>query len=167
MQAAKIPETLVPYLCDVSEAQFLKDLMSTFKLVKHLEEKNSRMGVNRRFSEALAEYLMNEVATLLDRLPMSFYGMTVEQKQHYLKKANLPAIFVHVLSTNTYQQNFESLFQYIRLVHPETPYIVIQMARDTEAETKQAIRKQFKKSSKTSFLFFKSANICTADLNYS
>lgn len=155
LDAEKLPASFKEYLKTVSEEAFLKDLMSTFKLIKHLDEKSSRIGVNRGFSSALAGYIMNEVGTLFDRIPMDFYGMTVTQKKAFLEdKAKLPPIFVHSLSSMTYQENFESLFQFLKVVDPETPYIVVQMARDTESETKKEMRDSFKAKYKSAFPLF-------------
>lgn len=140
-----LPKSFHAYFEIAKEDQFLKDLHQTIKIIRH--EKGVEAIQSNQFAKSLANYLTGEVSQLLDRIPMVFYQMTVAQKRKYLEeKAKLPTVFVDTLSTKNYQQIFKEIYEYLKVINPSTPYIVVQIARDTDAEVKKEMRNKFKEA---------------------
>lgn len=139
----KLPASFQAYLNEVNEETFLRDLKETLELIRSRQQ--LRIDANG-LAIALSNYFMIEVATLLDRIPLMFYSMRVDQKRKSLEEqGKLPDVFIEFLSTMNHQQIFEEIFDFLRKVIPEVPYIVVQSARDSKPEVKKEIRSFFSK----------------------
>jgi len=137
---AGLPESFHSYLETVSEEDFISDLNQTLELI------HGSPASPNKLSLALADYIMSEVASLLDRIPLIFFAQRIEKKREYLlAKTKLPDVFVEALSTMTYQTIFEALFTYLQRAVRDIPYVVVQFARDPEASVKKEMREHFKK----------------------
>lgn len=140
----ELPQSIQSYLNKVTEKEFIADLSRV--TVKLKQEKYDGLNDQNGLVNAMVNYLLNEVASLMDKLPAEFFMHNVNEKRKFLaEKGKLPEVFVDIFSTYNYQQIFEELFNFIKGVKKDFPYIVIQFARDPDSETKREIRQYFQK----------------------
>lgn len=126
--------SLQEYLIAASEKSFLDDSAGLF---------SGHLG-NNIFAQKLTQYLVNDFAPVLDRLPAGFGGLSSEEKVEVLKALKLSDAENQVLANFSLHQIELSIDSMLRATLLPVDSIVVETPRLLGSEQKNQMRGNFK-----------------------
>ncbi len=141
------------YLVHVKEAEFMQDLQDTYAMAKG----NTRHRIENGLADAMLEFITNTMGGILDMIPLDLYVKSLDERKAWLIEKGTPEALATPLAEKNYQEVMSDLFEFVKFYKPDTPTIIVQSARDTDAKNKKELREHFTKQYKNAFPQFQVA----------
>jgi hypothetical protein len=143
------------YLLKADEQGFLTDLKELLPFLKTPLPREATLPATNMLAVTIGYYIAGPLAELLDKIPASYFALNMDQKLKWLNdELKAPAILAGGLSVYNAQELFQELHLFLRAIDPSTPFLVVQMAVETEADTRKQIRAHYFKEHRFAFPYF-------------